>query len=66
MIMMHYICQIKCLEAPDLHYPIFLQFHFALPPVLHIMWYKYMFHSKIFEYMDSKKLKKRKKLASKP
>lgn len=35
---MHYICQIKCLEEPDLHYP-FLQFHFALPPVLHIMWY---------------------------
>ena len=25
-----------------------------------------MFHSKNFEYMDSKKLKKRKKLASKP
>ena len=25
-----------------------------------------MFHSKIFEYMDSKKLKKRKKLADKP
>ena len=28
--------------------------------------YEFMFHSKIFEYMDSKKLKKRKKQASKP
>ena len=28
--------------------------------------YEFMFHSKIFEYMDSKKLKKRKRQADKP
>ena len=36
---MHYVCQIWWLEKPDLCHPIFPQFHFAWPPVLHIMWY---------------------------